>query len=318
MDKYNNVDLPPIINLGILRGACQCRCIHCPVGLVEPSSRADILGRSELDCATFARFCEDIRHYQTTVRLHAVGEPTLHTRFGDFMQIITDRGLQDRFWLFTCGLIPDLLHRPIVESFGIIEVSINSVNAWDYHRTKGIDRFADVVLNVNAMRRLALRIDKPARIILTRVASGDEDDEAFTDYWRTQGFECFVRSYHSYSGILSSRGDDQGASPAPGPKCLVPWRRLNLDGTLQPNRLTAVDCFNVLFQHPHSISGHNIMGQYPDTSLTELWNNTCFGDLRYRMTNRIPTGTQCDRCRECLTNCGPRSEGIIDHTNVLS
>ena len=307
--------LPRIVNLGIYRGACPCSCVHCPVGTIEPLNRTAVLGSGEVDVDLFGRFCADIRQHHTMVRLHGVGEPVLHSRFEDLLQIIRDRELQDRFWLFTCGFMREDLLRPLVESLGIIEVSINSCTEDDYRATKGLGDFTAVVRNICRLQDEVARNKVGTRILLSRVESGTPADEEFTSYWRERGFESFVRSYHSYSGILTARGS--APQETVKPKCLVPWRRFNLDGTLVPGQLTAVNCFNSLFRHPTTIDPAALLGSYPDQSLDELWNNAGFHRLRRQLMRGERTGTDCDGCTECLIDIGPRSEQIVSRESDL-
>ena len=266
----------------------------------------------------FQLFCEVITRHDTTVRLHGVGEPTLHTRFGELLRVIHQTDLASKFWLFTCGMFKPTLIPQLVESLGIIEVSINSHNEADFLKTKGIPAFPKVVDNVHKMREEIKKRGLRTRILLTRVQSDEQMDRDFVRHWREQGFECFVRSYHSYSGILSPPppSDDPVILDNKTPKCLVPWRRLNLDGTLSDGQLVAVNCFNVLFQHPSQILADCVLGRFPEQCLSDLWNNKAFGATRKRLEMNLTNNTGCDSCSECLTDQGPRSENLIRDQEV--
>ena len=315
MQNSTDAEFPALINLGIIRGACPCACVHCPVGREAPEMRRERFGQGAISPGLFRQLCREIAVSAATVRLHGVGEPTLHPQFIELLEIIRELELVKRFWLFTCGLVPSEMIDPLLESLGIIEVSLNAVTSDEYLRTKGGNHFAVVVRNIELLQERALQRDLPVRILLSRVASGSAADDAFVEHWRGRGFESFVRSYHSYSGILEGR--DSGAAAVQLPKCLVPWRRFNLDGTLRGDRVIAVNCFNVLFQHPSAVPAAAQLGSFPPESLKTLWNNAAFRALRGKLNCNAATGTNCDQCSECLTAEGPRSEGILSGEDLL-
>jgi hypothetical protein len=306
----HSLDFPQIVNLGIYRGACQCNCVHCPVGLTDKIERKKMYGASEMDIKVFRLFCDEVKNYKTSIRIHGVGEPTLHSKFTDILEIIRHFRLQYMFWIFTNGLFARHLIPELVQSLNIIEVSINSCNSEDYIKSKGTDGFQTVVENVNIMRNWIIKHGLSTRIILTRVQSSKSEDEKFMAFWSERGFECFVRSFHTYSGLLRQQTTHNQVSQDV-PKCLVPWRRFNLDGTISNNILLSVNCFNVLFQEPSKIGSNCIMGQFPTISLMEIWNGSALKKLRHKLKTGLSTKTECDCCVECLTDSGPRAENLI-------
>jgi len=309
-DQY--LTIPSIINLGIIRGVCPCNCVHCPVGITKKSLRKSVFGHSEMDTDVFHLFCKEVKNYNTTVRLHGVGEPTLHSKFIDILDTINVLNLKKKFWLFTCGIFSQRLLLKLIESIGIIEVSINSIDSVDYLQTKGINKFDEVVYNISLMQELIKRKNLDSRIVLTRVQSDSTLDKEFIKYWSERKFECFVRSYHSYSGLLECNNVYTREILPVLPKCLVPWKRFNLDGTIAEHKLVAVSCFNFLFENPIDFNTKSIVGEFPENSLIELWNSLHFNELRKMLDNNYPTHTSCDRCSERLTENGPRAENLVD------
>ncbi|MEI7614738.1 MAG: radical SAM/SPASM domain-containing protein [Betaproteobacteria bacterium] len=312
--QNNLLSFPSIINLGIIRGICHCNCVHCPIGLTHQDIRKRMFGNLEINVNTFRRFCEEIVRHETTVRLHGVGEPTLHSQFPKLLEILHQLNLKTKFWLFTDGLFPTHLIPQLIRAVGIIEFSINSTNKQDYLATKGIDAFERVNNNIYQMRDFVKSIDASTRIVLTRVKSKFEIDNEFIEFWTAEGFECFIRSYHTYSGILESRGINTPESLRNLPKCLVPWKRSNFDGTLLQDKLVAVTCFNILFQHPSLIPENYKMGIFPDSSLIDIWNSLVFTEFRNKLEQNKITDTVCDTCSECMTNSGPRAENLLRKT----
>lgn len=300
---------PPIVNIGIVRGRCQCACVHCPIGVTPRDKRHSQFGLGEIQPGAFRAFCAECSCRASVIRLHGVGEPTLHSQFADLLRTSGQYRLRDRLWLFSNGLFPAELRLPIVENVGIIEFSVNAIDAAEYRTAKGVDRFHEVVESIYATRSLADSRGLATRIVLTRVAADASVDRQFADYWQARGFEAFVRSRHSYSGLLqrTSLSSPVGRLPA----CEVPWCRFNVDGTLLPGKLVAIHCFNVLFQQPARILEGGVLGLFPDMTLQQIWQGKALKRLRLTISSAHPTGTACDSCHERLTRIRPRAEDFL-------
>lgn len=125
-------EFPNIVNVEVFRGACPCRCVHCPVGRTDPGKREERFGRGAIDLSLYEQIVEEIALYPwATLRLHSVGEPILWNDLPEALRIA--RRNHVRMWLFTCGVTRDSsLLETICRSATVVEVSVNSIDRQDY------------------------------------------------------------------------------------------------------------------------------------------------------------------------------------------
>lgn len=263
-------DFPAIINLEVFRGACPCRCVHCPVGIVEPRLREARFGSGRMSIELFRKITEEIaEHREAVLRIHATGEPLLWDNLPEALSILQHSKVIT--WLFTSGFSQDeSLFAEICRSLQVVEVSVNSVSREDYRLTKGIDAFEHVAGNIRLIKE-NIKGHNPVRLIVSRVESDDrEADDSFIAYWKKSGLvdDAFVRSKHTYNNLLGSSCDND-SEPDTKPvfrhePCLVHWGRFNIsvDGK-------AVVCFNELFK-PDLPQGL-VYGDLHESSIKSLW-----------------------------------------------
>ena len=304
---------PNIVNAEVIRGACPCRCGHCPVGLTPPADRETRFGRRSMNPCLFERIAREVgSHPWSTLRLHAVGDPILWSYLPEALDVC--RQARARTWLFTSAVTADRL---FLEAVGrqacIVEVSVNSRSAADYRRTKGVDAFGLVVENLHRLREVR---PTGARLIVSRTQSDDEaEDAAFVGHWRQSGLvdDAFVRSYHSYNGILPSGSRDaprvSGAKRRP---CLVHWARFNVDVEGR-----AVVCFNELFRS--NASPDVVYGSLQDNSIASIWHGANLAgrrraDLEGDMAGAAPPCRTCTACQP-LDGHGVTSEHQVRRTD---
>jgi MoaA/NifB/PqqE/SkfB family radical SAM enzyme len=264
---------PAILNVEVYRGRCPCRCQHCPVGITEPRQRAKRFGRRGMHLALYERIVKEIAGYPaSTLRIHSVGEPLLWADLAPALKLTRAYGV--RSWLFTCAVTRDQsLLRSVCAHTDIVEVSVNSITAQDYARTKGIDAFGLVVENIRYMHGLK---DKghAFRLIASRVQSPDEAaDREFVAYWRRTGLvdDAFVRTYHTYNDLLPEMSEAQGGQRHE--PCLVHWARLNISVEGY-----ALVCFNELFKE--RLEPALIYGDVKAQSMAEIWHGQKLSTLR--------------------------------------
>ncbi|MBF0521084.1 MAG: radical SAM protein [Nitrospirae bacterium] len=256
---------PTIVNLCVIRGDCPCRCVHCPVGLTQPSERHKRFGNTDLSLDLFDKIIQEMSAFHhSTLRIHGVGEPLLWGKLHEALQFASEHKV--RTWLFTCLIHHDNnLLREIAANCDIIEVSINSYDAENYLQTKGIDGFKTVKMNLEFVRDFVVKNNLSTRIIGSRVESEhcDYDDE-FLTYWKNTNLldDVFIRSYHDYNSLLKSNRQRGISDIIP---CLVHWNRFNIDCDG-----TAVLCFNELFKANHSDS-QVVLGNVTENTIRDIW-----------------------------------------------
>lgn len=265
-------EFPTIVNLNVLRGVCPCRCIHCPVGLIDPSERKMHFQETVISMDLYRKVTDEIAdtHSGSLLRIHSVGEPLLWSQLGKAVCYSKNRGVKT--WIFTSLVTSDRsLLRTVCKNVDIIEVSVNSSSREDYFQTKGIDRWEQVRENILFIRDYIFSHRLCTRLILSRVQSDDpEMDEAFIQYWsQVKGIaDVFVRSYHNYNGLLGDKGTEVLIQP-----CLVHWGRFNIDVNGD-----AVVCFNELFSE--TICKDYILGNVLKQSIESIWKSDQLNEIR--------------------------------------
>ena len=294
---------PAIVNVNVLRGLCPCRCVHCPVGRTPRHLRKTRFDASQMELAMFRRIVDEMacQTSRPVLRIHAVGEPTRWRSIRPAIAGTHAAGV--RTWLFTCATARDqTLLGELCEHINIIEVSVNSTNAVDYHRTKGIDAFDLVAANIGYMRKYIDRHALPTRLIASRVQSTNQTvDEEFVAYWQATGLvdDAFVRTYHTYNHLLEELDSGKQATVCHEP-CLVHWSRFNVDvdGSV-------VVCFNELFADRTQAC---VLANLSTSSIQAVWKGTALNSIRLaelrRDLTQLPLGISVLPCKDCTT-CQP-------------
>ncbi len=295
------IGFPNIVNVEVFRGACPCRCVHCPVGTTEPERREERFGVRGIAPELYDKITREVaEHSWATVRMHSVGDPILWSDLPAALEVGRRNGV--RTWIFTSAVTADrALLAALCDGADVVEVSINSIDRGDFHRTKGIDAFDLVCENLRQLSELRRRSVR-TRLIASRTQSGDDAaDQAFVRHWQASGLvdDAFVRSYHTYNGLLPDRTDAPCAAHEP---CLVHWARfnINVEGL-------AVVCFNELFRE--SLAPEVILGDIRRETIAEVWHGAKLTALRQAELSGDYSGLAWGGslpCRTC-TCCQPLS-----------
>ena len=263
--SHEAFQFPNIVNIEVYRGACPCRCVHCPVGSTLPAERAEWFGQKGMDLALYDKITREVAMWpSSTVRMHSVGDPILWSDLPAALSLGRKNGA--RTWIFTSAVTADRsLLNAVCVGADIVEVSVNSTSRQDYLQTKGIDRFDLVLDNIRYMSELSRRETK-TRLIASRTQTDDlKADEAFVAYWQSSGLvdTAFVRSYHTYNGLMPEIAERSGPDCRRQP-CLVHWARFNISvGGV------AILCFNELFRRTYD--PELILGDLRRESIADIW-----------------------------------------------
>jgi hypothetical protein len=265
---------PSIINVCVYRGACPCKCVHCPVGIVPIDQRKEQFGLHSMKLDLFKKIVDEVStHNESVLRIHSVGEPLLWENLVPAITYAKQKGVKT--WIFTSAVTKDIsILYKLAENCSIIEFSVNSIDAENYRLTKGIDEYKLVFDNIKKVSDYKKKNSLPVRLICSRVESSDKGyDKKFSEYWKESGLvdDSFVRSYHNYNNVLSSKDKNEYRNTSP---CLVHWARFNIDSNGE-----AVICFNELFKcdnNPEEI----VYGDVNNSLISELWQSDKINKIR--------------------------------------
>ncbi|MBU0461209.1 MAG: SPASM domain-containing protein, partial [Nanoarchaeota archaeon] len=294
-----------------------CSCAHCPVGMIEPSRRNRRFGNKGASLRLYKKIIEEIvQHPSSVIRIHSVGEPLLWKDLTTAAILTKKRGVKS--WLFTSAVTSDKsLLKTICENIDIIEVSVNSTDARDYEKTKGVDSFDLVLKNIQYLHLLIKNKCLSTRLIVSRVQSTDKrKDEAFVDYWKKSGLvdDAFVRTYHTYNDLLTPlQKDFRKHEP-----CLVHWARFNISVAGQ-----AIICFNEVFKE--SLDPSLIIGDVNRQTIADIWHGAALTALRQAELSGdysdlpFKDALPCKDCYSCQPLSGNRqtSEHQMKQINLL-
>ena len=311
-------EFPNIVNIEVFRGACPCCCRHCPVGRTHFEERPLKFGNKGLKLSLLHKISDEMTlHPSSLLRFHSVGEPLLWNDLEQALKITKNKSVKT--WLFTCGITENFsLLRTICQNASIIEVSVNSIDPDDYRRTKGIDAYNRVFENLKFMHDFIKSHGLNTRLLASRVETGSERDGDFVEYWNNvSGLvdEAFVRSYHTYNGLLFDKVEQQYTKQIP--PCLVFWARFNLsiDGN-------AIVCFNELFKEDQNPSV--VLGNLNNDSIANIWQGGKLNAIRKAQLNKNYSGPSflgqlpCKHCTSCQPLRGHRktSEHQIEKRSI--
>ena len=302
---------PNIVNLCVLRGACPCRCVHCPVGITPKNERTAKFGNTVIPTRLFEKIVREMAAFpHSTLRIHGVGEPILWEELAGALQFAFENNV--RTWLFTSlASIDNQLLEELAEYCNIIEISVNSFDEDDYIRTKRIDAFARVKQNIESLRHTCVHKNLKTRIIVSRVESEDKHyDSDFVTYWKNIGLvdDAFIRTYHDYNALMENRFGGKRTEIIP---CLVHWSRFNIDcdGTV-------VLCFNELFKGKRTDESL-VLGNIENRAISEIWHCEKLNLVRKAQlekdysivyfTSKLPC-VECYSCQSMKQKVRPTSE----------
>lgn len=289
-------EFPNIINLEIFRGQCPCSCVHCPVGNVNPKERPVRFGEKSIRKEILEKVVKEMKaHSHSTLRLHSVGDPIIFKDLVETIKYINSAGITS--WIFTSLLTNDLtIIEQIAENCNIIEISVNSIDRFDYQTTKGVDAFNLVCDNIKYLHSYIQKSHLNSRLVVSRVQSvSPQRDKAFIEYWKKTGYvaDAFVRQYHTYNDIL---GDPIDKNDVKSP-CLVHWMRFNIscDGLV-------LTCFNELFRK--NLREDVIIGNLDNNSIQQIWQGDLLNRLRKAelfgyTENCFKEDFPCRNCKSC-------------------
>ena len=288
---------PKIINLGVVRGNCPAKCIHCPVGETPASIRNEKFGYGYMDIEIFYSLCSQIKEFNSGdlpwLRIHGIGEPATWHSLGKALAFTQSNKIKT--WVFTMGLGTN--RETFLETFAladIVEFSINASSIEDFKCTKGLGNkeYDEIKLR---MEKLASLKNRP-KILVSRVQTKDKaKDDEFIEYWKSKNIfdDVFIRSFHDYGKRIEDKDNLLINSTVNYTKksCLVPTARMNIDGVLG----IAVRCFNELFDKPEVAKSKSIGSILESNSLKDIW----YSETMNKWRENTFAYEQCSTCKAC-------------------
>ncbi|MFN7987990.1 MAG: radical SAM/SPASM domain-containing protein [Thermoanaerobaculia bacterium] len=310
---------------------CNFKCTFCPTG--HPSLLKAV-GRpaAMMDFAVFEETIRQLKEFPERIRvlfLHKDGEPLLHPRIGDMMDLARSADFADMIWLTTNGsLLDEKCAVRIIESgIDAVRISIEHVDAEGYRKiTKTWDRYDELRRNIeflfNEKERRGSRLKIWAKMIDFDFSPGElekfgRDFGEITDEVLLTQTGVWSNDYgvDFNLGVTPKAGYD-GKMPLNEKRVVCPYPFYNLaiqcDGSVT---LCGLDW-------AHSLVG----GEIGAMRLRELWNSDAMNRIRLdhlegnrrkymsckgcQCVKYMPEDNELDHDRERLTALVRKSLGL--------
>ena len=186
---------PAILNASVTN-LCNATCDFCNFA----HDKGFVTDRRSMDAS---RFAESLALMKAQANLRFVtfmgGEPLLHPRIADMMQMATDMGVQPT--MVTNGwLLPGKLDALAATGISTIFVSIDSEDAGAHEKNRGLKGVCERIRESNT-RMAALGITPIASVAMTRLVT---DYRALGHFLKELGFAAVTFSYPRRAALGSS------------------------------------------------------------------------------------------------------------------
>lgn len=268
---------------------CGLRCPMCPVsGPIQLPS-----GNMKLEL--FKRIVDQSASFVCEIDLSHRGEPLSNPHLVPMIAYATEKRIATRLSTNATRLTEELSLRLIQSGLRAITFSVDGLDRESYERIRIGARFDEVMENIIAFLKLkrGLRAKYPITIIEALDLPDAPIDEnrvaRFLRNFRSLPLEGFaVRKPHNWAGAIAL-DEKREPSPSPGNSyygCPYVWNTMVVlwDGSVA---LCPQDWYN-----------DNPLGNFPDSTLEEMWNGWTLTFVRQLLANReysqIEVCSQCD------------------------
>lgn len=224
--------------------------------------------------------------------LSGFGDPLLHPRFAETLQLIRDNGQRN------IAIETNLLDVPQNSLTALFEqqvtallIRIDAHSAEAYQQIHNANRFAEVVATIQSLEKKRRDESRALPLLVplfTRCCANIHELDAFYDYWVQAVGSALIRSASDYCGQLPM---DDILHPAPPTR--APCRQL-------PRRLTLLANGRVA-QCDQDVAGTQPLGNWYEQSLTEIWDAQPRKELLQLHANHDwHQNPLCTNCREWI------------------
>lgn len=207
--------------------ACNLECFFCP-------RQEAVKGVGLMEFGLFKRIVDECaeRGPIRKIGLHKDGEPLAHPQIVDMVRHVRTRNAAAVVSLTTNGILmrPEKARGLIDAGLNDLNISIDTVNAETYRKTKGKDKYRLVEENVRHVLTM-----KPDDVKVTvkfiRMKENLGEEARFIAQWQDSGADILITEYHDWSGSVR-RSSLLSLLPPSAYACENPWYALavNWDG----------------------------------------------------------------------------------------
>lgn len=270
---------------------CNLRCVMCPRG--EPDVMTRELGT--MSDEVFVKVLDDARYFTDPCWFHWFGEPLLHPRLFEQIEMAKSRGVPNLGISTNGTLLDDRRAAAVLESpLDTLKIAIDGTTKEVYERIRlsSQHEFEEVVENARSFlaRRRSLSRSKPHTILSIIVMDETRAQlDQFRTFWLGAGadevlFKPFTTWGNQFEGLtpLVERGGVD-AQPRQQP-CYFLWESL----VVSWNGLVVPCCYDY--------DAKEVLGDVTHQTLREIWNGEAYQRLR---SNELAGCNDSSLCAGC-------------------
>ena len=241
---------------------CNMRCSFCPTG---HKSARDMRNNGMMDWNLYVKIIDgfkDMPHRIKQLTFCKDGEPMLHPRLLDMMEMAVEADIADKVWLKTNGtlLTPEINKRLVNIGLDLIGISIKAVSAEGYEKTTGVkvdyEKLKRMVDNLHSRSVLT-----PIYVNTVNAGYTEEEKEKFYNDFEYISDYVAIEDMHGWSCGFSDKITENDTVVSS--KIACPWPLLtmsiNFDGKVSA-------C-----QEDWSMQA--IVGDLNEETVSEAWRN---------------------------------------------
>ena len=274
---------------------CNLRCVMCPRG--EPDLMERPLG--SMSDEVLERVLDDARFFADPCWFHWFGEPLMHPRLFEHLDLVKSRGVPNLGISTNATLLDDRRRRALLDSpLDTLMIAIDGTDAATYERIRLSDRHEYEEVVENARSFLALRRSRASatpRTVLSIIVMRQTEPQLaeFREQWMEAGADDVVfKPFTTWGGqtgdftdldapTVRARFGAGRANP-----CSFLWEGL----VIAWNGLVVPCCFDY--------DAKEVLGDLTRQSLAEIWNGEPYQRLRRDERDGCNDSALCAGCNE--------------------
>lgn len=270
-----------------ITNVCNLSCVHCPYVLI--SNQKDYRPR-HMRWDLYEKVVREVAgHKGVLFRLICDGEPLMHPRFLDMLNLAKSNGIKPLNFITNGTLLNERMAGGVLEvGVDVVEISIDALTKHTYDKIRRGSDFELVISNVHRFIEMRNRKKSRTKIFVSIIDQKEAEAElkGFVEYWDKKVDRVLTRVYTTIGGLVN---DDKLKIDPNGDRWPCPqlWRRLfiNVDGFAE---------FCV-----EDWKDETIIGDVNKQSIEDIWRSFEYNQIRtLHLERRFNEVEYCRRCKD--------------------
>ncbi len=247
--------------------------------------------RGPIELAGVEKIAAELATYDDSlVVLGGFGEPLLHPRFDDIVQILREAGIYGiAVRTNALALTDDRIEAMIRHQVDIVSPLVDATTAELYVRVHGQDRFEEASARIRRLIEIRTERKVVAPLVVAEMVKSIEtvgELDTFFDGWVREAGWATIAGYSHYAGQREDRGVMNMCPPSRCACRRIMWRAT----ILADGRMLVCD---------QDFTGARAVGKIGESSLGELWRGGAMESVRRgHRAGRFEALDLCGRCEE--------------------